>query len=200
MPVSPATVISDALPALNSASTADLVFWTEAELYQFVDEAVRRAARESLAFAAVAILPVTGGSTGAAMPTGSSTAIWASWNGVSLRSASVGELEARDDSWDTATGTPSHWTVELGTGVIRLYPIPPTDGVLLALVQGCPPAVALGGAALPAVHPFFGYLVQEVIGAARGKVSDATMPEIASHTAQRGAMYLDTFKQYWGTG
>ena len=200
MPVDPVNVIAEVLPALNTATMADLVFWTEAELYQFADEAVQRAAREAIVFAFIANQLVSPGATSLRLPTGSSTALWASWSGTSMREASVGELEALDDDWQNTTGMPKRWTVDLGTGTLRLYPFPSANGVLTMILQGCPPTVALGAATLPAVLPFGGYLLQAILGAARGKISDAIMPEIATHAEQRAALYLDVFKRYWGAG
>ena len=189
-------VITGLLPALNAASTADLVYWTQDELYQWADEAVKRLARRAAVFVnysaamwSAAEVPL--------IPNAIAPALIA-WNGSLLRVATVAELEALDDNWEAATGTPKRWTLDLGLQQVRLYPAPDVAGMVQGVIIIAPADLSATQTALEAVAPISGFLAQSVLGQARGRVSDAEMPEVAAHCAQRAAMYLEIFARYWG--
>ena len=198
MPLDTATVITEALPALNAASTSDLYFWTTDELYQWMDDAVKHLAHTAQVFV---YTPSTfGASPTIALQAGYVAAIRVYWNGAPLRESTVTELEALDDNWTATAGTPARWTQGIGLGSIRLYPAPTVAGTCLLILQSAPSDLSAGAStvATEVPAPFAGFLLQALIGKAREKVSDAQMPEIAAHCRERVALYEQVFANYWG--
>jgi hypothetical protein len=196
-----ALLANEVIPALNAATAADLVFWTAAELYQFADDAVKEAARRSLIFVSVAPLALAIGAGDTALPAGTVAVLAAAFANLPLRAATVAEIEALDDNWEQTTGPPAKWLEDAGITVVRTYPAPSVAGTLSVVLQGFPSApISAGNTAIEAPAPFAGYLLQAMLGRARGKQSDAMMPEIADHCAQREGIYRQIFTQYWGAG
>ena len=203
MPVDVSVILTELAPMLNAASVADsdFLFWTQAELYQLADDTIKELARKTLCFAtapppiALAALPAA-----TALPAGTIAVIYAAFNSVGLRDSNVPELEALDDNWDAAEGTPKRWVEDLGLASMRLYPNPPSAGSLALIVQAFPAAISNTQTLVEAPAPFAGFLLEAIIGRARAKQGDAMQPEVAEHCAQRAAMYEGIFAQYWGGG
>jgi hypothetical protein len=201
MAVDVAALIANLLPALNAATSGDLVYWTSDELYQWADEAAKRLALRAAVFVSVTTQTISSAEAplaASAVAANAIAPILVAWNSVILRFATVGELEALDDGWEAATGTPKRWTLDRGLQQLRLYPAPAAAGALLTVALQCPADISASQASLIGPSPLAGYLAQSVLGQARGRVSDAAMPEIAAHCAQRAEMYIAICEHYWG--
>ena len=203
MQIDLSNVLVEVAPLLNAASTddADFLFWTQAELLMFADNAIQAVARKAVLFIATPDpIAFTAGQASAPLPSGAIAVVAASFDDVPLREANVAELEALDDAWDVRQGTPSRWLEDLGLGSIRLYPAPPVAGALSLTLQSFPPAVNVAQTFVEAPAPFAGFVLEAILAGARGRQSDAMMPEVSEHAGQRVAMYEQLFVGYYGAG
>jgi len=195
MAIDVAALLTSLLPALNAASIsdADLTFWTSTELYEAADEAGKWLARTAGLFVGANTL-AAGGSVDA----GASfiDTIFAAVNGTALREASVRELEALDGGWETAVGTAKRYTLT-GTRTLRLYPAPAT-GSLEVIEHQLPADITSGNPTLAAATAIGGFLAVSILGAARGKEGDASIPEVAAHCAERISLYGKVFEALYG--
>src|SRR5207249_3191346 len=102
-----ALIVSDLWPPLNATSEADAVYWTEAELYEWIDEAVKRLAQRGYFVVYDTSLTTATGTKNYTLPTGHVGTIQADIAGRLLRARNVQELEAFDSAWPAAaTSTP----------------------------------------------------------------------------------------------
>jgi hypothetical protein len=196
-----ALIANEVCPSLNAAVAADLVFWTADELYQFADDAVKAAAGISLLFVSVAPLALAIGAGPTNLPAGTVAILAGAFAGSALTPANVDEMEALDDNWENTPGTPANWLLDVGLLAVRVYPAPTVAGSLSLILQGFPATpLSVSNVSIEAPAGFAGYLVQEMIGRARAKQSDAMLPDVAHHLAERSNMYDTVFSQYWGAG
>jgi hypothetical protein len=194
-------VVDELLASLHAGSRAELVFWTEAQLYQWMDEAVKR-------LAAIAALFV-GRNSGLTVP---ATATYSLPNQLlatlhvsvdqdAIRPANTMELEARDDSYQTTEGTPDAWYQDLlGAGVLGLAPVPDEEIALAEIYTGWPTALDAGQTMLAAPPPIKGYLAMYALGEAYGIEGEMEMPEVAAHCRGRLELYHQLFRAYYGPG
>ena len=94
-------LITELLPALNAASTADLTWWTADNLYDYASELLAKLARTAAVFADFDEADYTGATVD--NPDGCLVVLHVSSAGRSLRAALVRELEALDAAWQTRT-------------------------------------------------------------------------------------------------
>jgi hypothetical protein len=192
-------VIQRLLPALGVYRVADLTHWTEAELYRYADEAVKRLARNLGLFAERDAVTVAGGTALYATPTRHLDTIHASLGGANLRPAKVRELEALDATWQGTAGAVEKYTHDFqGTEHIRLYRTPSAGGTLALVFRQYPADVSQASPMLAAPSVFEDYLTWAILAQARGKESDAAMPEEAKHAAERQAQFEELIRQHWG--
>ncbi len=200
MAISIATAITNLLPALNADALANLIWWTETELYEFAEEAARRLARSAAVFVETEQIAVSGGTASYTLGARSIATVHVSLGNTRLRPASVRELEALDTGWEATTGTPKRWTHALGIDSIRIYPEPTAGGTLEVVHHQHPPEITSAAPTVAAPAPLAGYFGQAILAAARAKEGDAAMPEVAAHARERLALYERVCQAYWGGG
>jgi hypothetical protein len=195
MAIDVAALLTSLLPALNAASLsdADLTFWTSTELYEAADEATKWLARTAGLFVGANTL-----AAGGSVDVGASfiSTIFAAVDGTTLREASVRELEALDGGWETAVGTAKRYTLT-GTRTLRLYPAP-ASGSLEVIEHQLPADITSGNPTLAAATAIGGFLAVSILGAARAKEGDGSMPELAAHCAERISLYGKVFEALYG--
>lgn len=200
-----AQVLGDLYPRLNATSQTDAVYWNDAEIYQWFDEATQRLARSAGVFVARDTSISVVNSQGAYdLPSDQISTIQADLAGVVLRPRTVEELEALDADWPAAIGPPSPSAFVqnvLGVGVVALYPAPGAadSGNTLALVIHVAPATVSASNTLlsaPSVlQDYFGFYA---LAEARAKESRGAMPEVADWLRSVTALYEQAIEGYWG--
>ena len=96
-------VVGDGGAPLNASGAGDAIFWTEAELYEWIDEAVKRFARKHAAFVVYdTSLAAATGTGDYTLPADHILTFQADLNGAMLRARNVQEIEALDSAWPTA--------------------------------------------------------------------------------------------------
>ncbi len=190
-------VIALALPALNAASTADLVWWASQDLYNFADEALKRLARTAAVFAADS--SILAGAGEIANPAGTLVIVHAAANGATLRPATVRELEALDANWTAATGTPKRWVQDLGLGQMRLYPAPPAPVTLQRIHHAEPAKITTGATTLTAPVALDAYVLWSMIGSARAQEGESQMADVADHSRNRMELFEAVAVAYYAT-
>ena len=188
-----ASLVPALLPALNAVTFADVADWTtEAELNTWGDEALKRLANRTGLFVEwEAGRDVDTGQAEQALPTGHIAVIFASYNGASIRPTTAAEFEALDPDWPDTADTPERFSMDAIAQKLRLYPSPDADNGALTLIYRTTVA-----ATLPL--PVLDYLGYAILDEARRKESDAAMPEMARHFAERAKLYETLFEHYWG--
>ncbi len=196
-----AQVIDEALWSLHAASRADLVFWTETGLIQWLDEAVKRLASIAGVFIGRSVTLTAPGSATSALPLQHIATLHVTVDGVSIRPANTMELEARDTAYQTTQGTPDAWYEDLlGAGVLGLAPVPDSELPLAEIYEGWPTALDAGQTMVAAPAPFKGYLAMCLLAEAYGTEGELEAPDIAAHCRGRVAMYHELMQSYYGVG
>jgi len=118
-----------------------------------------------------------------------------------LRLTAVGELYALDSRWPAASGDPKRCSLDAGAPrTITLYPIPVSGAALGQILQEYPPEVTEDAASLPLPSILRDYLTYAMLAGARGKESEAAMPEMAEHFGERVKLYERVIEHLWGAG
>lgn len=198
-----ALVLREVYPALNAAGPNDLVFWSETELYEYLDESQSRLARTCGVFVKRDTSVTSEANTGTyALPADHVSTVQADLGGVVLRARTVHELEALDALWPATVGEPAAFVQDLmGLGEIVLYPAPSAEygAVALGLVERVlPPALSSSNGALAAPTCIQEYFVLSAIAAARGKQSKAEMPDVAAWLQKITGTMEQAMTEYWG--
>jgi hypothetical protein len=181
---------------------------TAAELFQSADEAAKKLSYDAGVFitydnsvsvvagTAVYNLPATHVFTIAAVVIDAGTGAIRP-----LRITRVADLFALDATWQATTGTPARASMDAGAvGTVTLYPQPIANGTFGQICQEFPAAVTqqTSTLALPTVlQDYFSYIM---LAAARGKESEAAMPEMAAHFRERVKLYEQLIEHLWGPG
>lgn len=197
-------VIDDLLWTLHCSSRADLTFWSEADLIQWMDECLKRLSRVACVFVGrqAATLTVPSQAT-YALPDGHVATLHVSYNTTPLKPAGTLELEARDPSYQTTTGTPDHWYEDLlGSGVVGLCPVPDGQQFYPIIYEGWPAALDAGKqqTLVAAPAPLKGYMAMYVLAEAYGREGEMEAPEIAQHCRERLNFYETLLQFYYGRG
>lgn len=183
--VNTALVVGDLWPPLNATGPADAIFWTEAELYQWIDEAVKRFARKHLAFVVYdTSLATATGTADYNLPASHIATYQADVAGKVLRARNVAEMEALNSQWPAAAAAEPKAFLEDTKGLIRLTLAPPPDLAHNALTIGLtmaqlPAAIAQATAILAAPSCLREYFTFYALAEARAKESNASMDEVA---------------------
>lgn len=208
-------VIDGLLWTLHAGSRADLVFWTEADLIQWMDEALKRLARIACVFVGRdASITSRNGQATYTLPDRHISTLHVSYSSVNanattpLRPASTMELEALDDSYQTTAVTngevPKRWYEDLqGATIVGLAPVPDTDDDPIPIIyEGYPDTLDAGrqNTLVAAPPPVKGYLAMCVLAECYGRESEIESPDIAAHCRGRVAMYEQIFQSYYGEG
>lgn len=197
-------VLTEILPSLHAASEADLIFWTEAELIEWLDDAVKRLARKAGVFIGRdASTFTTIGQAAYPLPAGHLSTRHVSYGTAQLRPSTTIEMEALDPSYATTAGTPLHWYEDLqGINVVGLAPVPDAETELAVIYEGWPAALDAGRVQtiVPGPPPLKGYLAFCLLASAYGAESQMEMPDVAEHAKARTDLYEQMFISYYGAG
>jgi len=184
--INAALVVGDLWAPLNARGPADAVFWTEDELYVWIDEAVKRFARKHAAFVVYdqSITAATG-TADYNLPAAHVLTFQADLGGRYLRARNVQEMDALDATWPTAAaGKPKAFLEDLqGLTKIALYPAPTVtyNGVAVGLTMAELPAAIEKSTAILAAPPILReYFTFFALGEARAKETNASMDETAA--------------------
>jgi hypothetical protein len=201
-----ANSVSDVLYRLGFQSAGDIAaagaYVSVAELYQWADEAAKRLAYESGVFLTFDVsITVTSGTAVWTLPAAHVYTVMVWLVAKLLRISTVGELFALDGVWPVTSAPSERASFDAsGVGTVTLYPNPTVGGTLGQVCQLFPGTIALGGStvALPTVlQDYFSYAM---LAGARGKESDAAMPEMAGHFEERMALYEKVIQHLYGPG
>lgn len=197
-------VVSDLLPALNARTASTLNWWTEAELYEWADEAAKRLARGFRVFVKRdASQSIALADPAYDTPARHVSTIHVSIGTRALEAASVHELEAADAAWLDTAGVTGRFLLDAnGQSEIRVYPTPDATvtGALAVIYHQYPAAVTATDYDLTAPHAIREYFTWSILSEARAKQGDARMPDVAAHFAGRVALMEQVIEAYWGTG
>lgn len=196
-------------PSLNAQGPGDLVWWTDEELYQWMDEAAKRLARNTGCFlvrddTTVVVVAGTGTYT---LPARHVSTAHASLSGRMLDRTNVQELEARDSAWPEAQASssqpfPVRYCLDAGGGLasVVLHPKPNTGGGgPLAVVMHQFPATITAGASVVALPgPLREYFTFSVLGEARSKESKGAMYEVGAWFRELAGLVEQVAKDYYG--
>lgn len=206
MPLDFSQAIPSLCARLNSRVAGELVFWSEAELYQRASESQKRLARLANLFVmSDESLDVVADEAIVALPARHLATLLVALDGHLLTPASVLEMEAFDCNWEETLAATNlevdSWVGDyLGQNFIRLYRIPVDSGNLLMVVALYPEDIT---AVLPKTlipEPLGDYLALAALMEARSKDTDARMPEVAAHLGERLKLYEQAIAAYWGGG
>lgn len=198
------TVVGDIWPSLNARGPSDAIFWTEAQIYQWTDEAAKRLAcncggfvRRNPSLSAVMF------QGGYALPVDHVVTLQADLAGLYLRPRNVQEVEALDYNWPATTGQPKAWLEDTqGLRQFTLYPKPVAlqDGESIGLFERYTPAtVNAANALLETPNCIREYFTFYALAEARGtKETNASMPEIAQWFNGILGQMEQLISSYWG--
>jgi hypothetical protein len=200
-----ALTLNDLWPPLNANNAADAVFWTEAELYQWLDDALDRFSTSAPVFVvydqSLVAVNGTGVYTQVTNPEFIAT-LQADLAGSVLRARNVQQLEALDDAWPTSSGTPEAFALDsAGLTQFLLYKVPGAldDGKLIGQVMQVDPLeVDSTHAILAAPTVMREYFTFYALGEARAKETRAQMPEIAQWFRGLVGLMDKAIVGYWG--
>lgn len=198
-------VIDNLLWTLHAATRDELTFWTEADLIQWMDEALKRLARVACVFVGrdVEILTVASQAT-YTLPERHVSTLHISHVDRALRPSGTLEMEALDAGYQTTAGSPDYWYEDLQGGLtFGLAPVPDASDEALPLIyEGWPETLDAGRqqTLVAAPAPLKGYLTFSVLASAYGTEGEAETPDIAAHCRSRVAMYDQIFQDYYGKG
>lgn len=187
--------------SLNAPNAAQLQNWTEAELYQYAEEALHDIGGKFVlvgeldeSFALVADQAFY------ELPTLHIATIYAAADGVYLKPGNVAELEALDDNWEeAASATPLRWIGDaLGLKIIRVYPPKSATGTLALIYQKHPPDLTPDAAEVKMPAPIGDYLSVKALQQARLRQGDGQMLDAAAALGALGGVYEEAMKAYWG--
>lgn len=196
-------VVDGLLPSLHSDSRAHLTFWSETDLIRWMDEGLKRLARVCGVFVERDTSLTTSNGVGLyALPERQDATLHVSFDTTPLRPAAMIELEMRDSSFQTATGTPDHWYEDGQGWNVGVTPVP-TSAKALPIIMTCWPQeldIARKNTLVQAPAPLSGYLAMYVLSKAYGREGESEMPDLAQHCAARCQMYEQIFQKYYGAG
>jgi len=190
--------IRAAFPALGGRSEAQIVFWTEAELYGFANEAAKRLAKSGL-WAKRVPISFSVSQSQAALPPDVISLIHATWESTAILPMSELELSALDEGWSTrvANPNPTHYLRE-EFGFLTVFPLPTQLGNVNVVYFYSPGETS-------AVSPFLQmpgclepYISLGIIEAARRMESDGAMPEVSAACGQLMGLLYQAAEGYWG--
>lgn len=199
----------DVIYRLGFTGLADVVStaWvTRAELYQFGDDAAKGLSYSAGVFITYdGTVAIVGGTALYTLPAALVYVVAAALVYASdvqlLRITSVGELWALDALWSTATGSPTRASLDAGgPGTATLYPQPLAAATLGLVCQEYPATVTAAASTLPLPSVMQDYFSYAMLAGARGKESDAAMPEMAGHARERMKLYEAIAQDLWGRG
>lgn len=195
-------MVSNMIGTLHTDTIANAVWWTNAEMVTFIDEAVKRLAKMFNVFVRrdTSISTVAAAATVTA-PSRHLATLHVAYNDRPLRPATTHELSALDEFYDSrAAGPlgPSHWYADkIGITKIGLRPVP-IEVKTIGLIHTEHPADASDGSTIDVPTVIADYLEWSILREAVAKESDAQSPEVAQHLDQVLRFTESIIGEYWG--
>jgi len=195
-------VITDLLPALHSDTRANLTWWTETDLIEYIDEGLKRLARIAAVFVERDTSQTTGiGTATYSLPARHVATLHVSWGTAPLVPANELELESLDPAYQTTQDVPAYWYEDrIGLQTVGLAPVP-NAAKALGIVHTCwPPVIDIGklNTLVQAPAPVAGYLAMVTLSRVYGREGEAEMPDVAKHCAAQVQLYEAAFQRYFG--
>lgn len=201
--VNMASVAGDLWPSLNARGPADAIFWTETQLYQWLDEAAKRIARKCGGFVRRNTSVTAGLVNGTyTLPLDHVVTIQADRGDLVLKARNIPELEALDRNWPSTSGQPKAFLEDTqGVKQLTVYPKPtmPYSADTLGLFERYNPAeISVSAAILEVPACIQEYFTFYALAEARGtKETNASMPEVANWFRSLCGDYEQLFATYW---
>jgi len=193
-------LLDELYPLLGASGSADLDFWTQAQLLAWLNAGLARLARSAALFVERdTSISVAGGTAQYSLPTPHLSTLHVSLGKALLRPASAAELEALSATWQTDAGTPARYWQDsgLGTATIGLYPKPIASGTLAVIEHELADALEAGDS-LPLPDPLGDYAFFYALAEARAIESDGAMPETAETCRQLCGLVESMARDHWG--
>jgi hypothetical protein len=194
-------------PTLNAQGPGDLVWWTDSELYAWMDEAAKRLSRSTGCFLTRDDTTVVVAGTGSySLPARHVSTVHASLEGRMLDRVSVQELEALDSAWPNAQAPlsqpfPLRYSLDAeGLNSIALYPKPNTGGggALAIVMHRSPTTIAPGSSLVALTAPLREYFTFFALGEARSKESKGAMYEVGAWYRKLAGLIEEIAIGYYG--
>lgn len=196
--------LADAVYRLGFQGYSDLSgadSWvTPSELFGFADDAAKRLSYQAGVFVtADNSVTISGGLAAYSLPAKHIFTV-AAWLGAApLRITPVRDLWALDGAWPETTGPAARCSFDAGSiGTVTLYPIPSVGGALLQVCQVMPDEITAGATVVALPTCMQSYFTYAMLAGARGKESEAAMPEMAEHFRQMAGLYEAVAAHLWG--
>jgi len=188
------------LPALGAYAASELVYWSEDELYEYANDALKTLAVISGMFAERdGSITVNAGTAQYTLPDRHLFTVHAALNDTPLRPASVQDLESLSDAWETDSGPAQKYVQNFsGVDLVRLYPTPTNSGTLYLVERTYPSQVSQASSVLSAPQVIEDYVWWALLRRAHMKESDGAMPEVAAFAVQPIEWMEKMFRHYWG--
>lgn len=194
-------------PTLNAQGSGDLVWWTDAEIYAWFDEAAKKLARETGSFierdTSIALVAGTGSYD---LPARHVSTIHVSAGTRMMTSTNTQELEALDsvflDSQESVTDPlPRRYLHDSdGMDKIRVYKRPGAGvtGQIGIVMHRYPSAIAQGASVVALPQPFREFFTFYALGEARSKESKGAMPEVGAWFRELATALESVAIDYYG--
>lgn len=201
-----AACLSDVWFRLGFQSLADVSgpdsYVGTGELYQWADDAAKRLAVLAGVFVtADTSITVAPGTSTYALPANFVFGLAAWLGNQPLRITSQAQLEALEGQFTATVGPSTRVSFDANAvGLATLYPIPTGGGVLTLVAEELPATIQAGSTTISLPTVFQDLFSYAMLGGARGKESDASMPEVSAHAAERVKLYVKVAKHLYGRG
>lgn len=200
------TVLAQLLPMLHSDTMADLSYWSQSDLIDWMDEGCKRLARVAAWNVELDTSITTSNGVGVyPLPERQDATLYVSLGNppvTPLRPASMIELEARSSTFMSDAGIPDHWYEDGQGDNVAMTPAPTTATAITLVISAWPPTLdaAQVNTLVQAPAAFAGYLTFTALEKAYGRESESEMPDVSAHCAERCALYEKLFTHYFGPG
>lgn len=192
-------------PRLHAASAADLVWWTEADLRGWANEALQLLSREALLFVRRDTGTLTVASQRAyPLPRRHIATMHVAYDDKPLNPTDRVLLDALNYAADAAVCasevSPTRWYEDtLGVhSSIGIYPSPSAAVTLAIIFVQQAELLISTTSTMPIPACMASFIEDYVLGEAWNHDSDFSMPELAEHFQSKRDLYLGLYRQYWG--
>lgn len=194
--------IARVIRSLNASSAAELILWTEAELYGWMSEALGGISRRVQLFAEERTEGTPPVQPTQVLDPLDLAVMHCAWGSRSLRPITLAGLDALDDAWTSATPDaalpPKFFAPDYqGVAQLRLYP-PPAGAAPLHTITLRTASVSSGAPTIAAPEVLGDYLEAKTLQAARARQGDGGMPEVARDMGAFADMIEATMRAYYG--
>jgi hypothetical protein len=188
-------IAASVVSLLNSSGDADLVWWTTAELYEFLDEAARKFGQTGVDVQ-TAPVAATSQESSYVLPAKCLSVVGIYADSRELRGTAVRYLEALSATWRDEGGDPQRYALDsAGTRSFVIHPKPAQAGTI-DIVYHTWPDVYAGAYRAPSVFGL--YLQYSALAQARGKEGEAQSTDIAEAARARVNVIDQVCRGLWG--